>query len=76
MTVSKEQAVRLSLCMIVKDEAFFLARCLDALKDFVDEIVLVDTGSSDNSIEICRQYTDRVFDFPWWMIFPRPVTTP
>lgn len=65
MTVPKEQAVKLSLCMILKDEAFFLPRCLDAVKDFVDEIVLVDTGSSDNSIEICQQYSDRVFEFPW-----------
>lgn len=65
MPDSKEHSVKLSLCMILKDEEFFLARCLDAIKDFVDEIVLVDTGSSDSSIEICRQYTDRVFEFPW-----------
>lgn len=61
----QDNCVRLSLCMIVKDEAFFLARCLDTVKEFVDEIILVDTGSGDDTRSICQRYTDQVFDFDW-----------
>lgn len=60
-----DSAVTLSLCMILKDEAFFIGRCLDALRDHVDEIVLVDTGSSDDTRDIGGQYTDAIFDFDW-----------
>jgi glycosyltransferase involved in cell wall biosynthesis len=56
---------RLSLCMILKDEAFFLQRCLDATRDYVDEIVLVDTGSRDDTRDIGMQYADKVYDFEW-----------
>ncbi len=54
-----------SLCMIVKDEEDILARCLDSLKDLMDEIIIVDTGSSDHTKDIARQYTDKVYDFEW-----------
>lgn len=57
--------IKLSLCMIVKDEESVLARCLDSVKDYVDEIVIADTGSADLTKEIARRYTDRVYDFPW-----------
>ena len=57
--------VTLSLCMIVKDEEEVIARCLDSVKDIADEIVIVDTGSKDKTKEICKQYTDLVFDFKW-----------
>lgn len=57
--------VTISLCMIVKNEEETLRRCLDTAKDIVDEINIVDTGSSDNTKEIAREYTDRVFDFEW-----------
>lgn len=57
--------VTISLCMIVKDEEAVLGRCLDSVKDAVDEIVVVDTGSSDRTREIAEKYTDKVFDFPW-----------
>ncbi len=56
---------RLSLTMIVKNEAATLGRCLASVRDLVDEIIVVDTGSSDNTKEIARQYGARVFDFPW-----------
>ena len=57
--------MKISLCMIVKDEEGVLARCLDCAVQFVDEIVLVDTGSSDNTMEIARRYTPRVYEFQW-----------
>ena len=40
----------LSVCMIVKNEEKNLPRCLDSIKDFADEIIVVDTGSSDKSV--------------------------
>ncbi len=54
-----------SLCMIVKNEEKVLGSCLASLSDIMDEIIIVDTGSSDNTKEIARRYTDKVFDFPW-----------
>lgn len=55
----------LSLCMIVKNEEKVLERCLDSVKDIVDEIIIVDTGSNDNTKKIAAKYTDKVFDFRW-----------
>lgn len=57
--------ITISLCMIVKNEESVLARCLDSVKDIVDEIVIVDTGSEDKTVEIAGRYTDRIFHFPW-----------
>ncbi|MBC5636353.1 glycosyltransferase family 2 protein [Ornithinibacillus hominis] len=57
--------ITISLCMIVKNEEEVLARCLDTVKDIVDEINIVDTGSSDKTVEIAKKYTDRVFYFEW-----------
>lgn len=54
-----------SLCMIVKNEEAVLARCLESIKDAVDEIIIVDTGSTDHTKEIAEKYTDLVYDFPW-----------
>jgi GT2 family glycosyltransferase len=62
---SKKIHPTISLCMIVKDEEAVIGRCLDSVKDLVDEIVIVDTGSSDNTKAIVKRYTDRVFDFQW-----------
>ncbi|MBD3920831.1 glycosyltransferase [Paenibacillus sp. PR3] len=55
----------ISLCMIVKNEENVLARCLDSVKTLVDEIIIVDTGSNDQTKQIALQYTDRVYDFCW-----------
>src|SRR5690625_2420541 len=57
--------VTISLCMIVKNEEHVLARCLDSVHHLVDEINIVDTGSTDETIAIAEQYTDRVFQFEW-----------
>jgi glycosyltransferase involved in cell wall biosynthesis len=55
----------ISLCMIVKNEENVLARCLDSAKEIADEIVVVDTGSTDRTKEIAGQFTGKVCDFPW-----------
>jgi tetratricopeptide (TPR) repeat protein len=56
---------RLSLCMIVKDEEEMLPRCLAAAAPAVDEIVVVDTGSSDRTIEIAREFGAKVIEREW-----------
>lgn len=55
----------ISLCMIVKNEEDVLARCLECVRDIADEIIIVDTGSTDRTREIAVQYTQKVFDYPW-----------
>lgn len=55
----------ISLCMIVKNEEDVLARCLESVEGLVDEIIIVDTGSTDRTREIARRFTDRVYDFVW-----------
>ena len=50
----------ISLCMIVRDERETLARCLDSVKEAVDEIIIVDTGSKDATKEVAAKYTDRI----------------
>ena len=55
--------ISISLCMIVKNEEGVLARCLDSLASVVDEIIIVDTGSSDSTKEIALRYTKQVYDF-------------
>lgn len=57
--------ITISLCMIVKNEENILARCLDSLRGLMDEIIIVDTGSTDSTKEIARRYTDKVYDFSW-----------
>ncbi len=59
------QGLRLSLCMIVRDEQQMLPRCLDAVAGVVDELVVVDTGSSDATIEIARSFGARVIEHEW-----------
>jgi glycosyltransferase involved in cell wall biosynthesis len=57
--------MKLSVAMIVKNEQDMLARCLETVKD-ADEIVVCDTGSDDDTVEIAKQYTDLVYeDFKW-----------
>lgn len=57
--------VRVSAAMIVRDEEQFLGDCLTSLAGQVDEIVVVDTGSEDRTIEIARAHGARVFTIPW-----------
>ena len=60
-----EKGLTLSLCMIVKDEEEMLPGCLEPLRGFVDEMIVVDTGSSDRTVEIAESFGARVVDFPW-----------
>jgi hypothetical protein len=55
----------LSLVMIVKDEQEMLPGCLEAVKGAVDEMIVVDTGSSDRTAEIARSFGATMIDFPW-----------
>ena len=57
--------ITISACMIVKNEERVLRRCLDSLKGLYDELVIVDTGSSDSTVSIAKEYTDKVYDFEW-----------
>ena len=57
--------VTISLCMIVKNEEKILRRCLHSIKGLMDEIIIVDTGSTDNTRKIAEQYTEKVYDFEW-----------
>lgn len=57
--------VSISLCMIVKNEEAILRRCLDSVADLMDEIIIVDTGSTDNTKKIAAEYTDKIYDFAW-----------
>lgn len=55
----------LSLCMIVKNEEKHLVRCLRSVRDIVDEIIVVDTGSTDRTKDIAKVFGAKVLDFPW-----------
>lgn len=57
--------ITVSLCMIVKNEEKILARCLDSIADLMDEIIIVDTGSTDATKQIAAGYTDKIYDFEW-----------
>ena len=63
--------MKLSLCMIVKNEQDTLACCLDSVVGLFDEIIIVDTGSSDNTKQIAQNYTDKIYDFEWVNDFSR-----
>lgn len=57
--------ITVSLCMIVKNEENVLQRCLDSVAGLMDEIIIVDTGSTDATRQIAQRYTDKVYDFTW-----------
>jgi glycosyltransferase involved in cell wall biosynthesis/thioredoxin-like negative regulator of GroEL len=59
------EGLTLSLCMIVRDEEEMLGRCLEAVKDGVDEMIIVDTGSRDRTVEIAESYGAKVLYHEW-----------
>jgi Tfp pilus assembly protein PilF len=66
------RAPRISLCMIARDEERFLGECLEHARDAFDELVLVDTGSTDRTVEIAESYGAKVVHDPWDDDFSRP----
>jgi FkbM family methyltransferase len=56
---------KLSVCMIVRDEENALPRCLKSVQDIADELIVVDTGSKDNTISIAKDFGAKVFYFEW-----------
>lgn len=62
--VPREPAT-VSLCMIVKNEENNLAACLEGIHDLVSEMIIVDTGSTDQTKSIAKKYGAKVVDFPW-----------
>jgi glycosyltransferase involved in cell wall biosynthesis len=56
---------RVSLTMIVRDEAANLATCLNSVRDLIDDLVVVDTGSTDRTVEIATGFGARIVSFPW-----------
>ncbi|WP_132250622.1 tetratricopeptide repeat-containing glycosyltransferase family 2 protein [Natranaerovirga pectinivora] len=57
--------ITISLCMIVKNEEEIIDRCLTSVADLVDEIIIVDTGSRDNTKKVIEKYNPQIYDFQW-----------
>ncbi|MEF9991686.1 MAG: glycosyltransferase [Romboutsia sp.] len=57
--------ISISLCMIVRDEEDVIERCLKSVVGVYDELIIVDTGSTDKTKEISQKYTDNIYDFEW-----------
>ncbi|OAS16296.1 tetratricopeptide repeat-containing glycosyltransferase family 2 protein [Paenibacillus oryzisoli] len=57
--------ISISLCMIVKNEEQSLGRCLHSVREVADEIVIVDTGSTDRTKEIAASFGAKIYDFTW-----------
>ncbi|HVM59858.1 MAG TPA: glycosyltransferase [Verrucomicrobiae bacterium] len=58
-------ASRLTVCLIAKNEEKFLDRCLASVRGFADQIVVVDTGSTDRTVEIAKEHGAEVHSFAW-----------
>nr|WP_238177706.1 glycosyltransferase [Paenibacillus contaminans] len=61
----RKSAISISLCMIVKNEEESIERCLNAVEGIADEIVVIDTGSTDRTKELVKRFTNKVYDFEW-----------
>lgn len=55
----------ISVCIITKNEEQNLDRCLSCIKDYPFEIVVVDTGSTDKTVEVAKKYTENIYHFDW-----------
>ena len=64
-TISSNGRPTLSACMIVKNEEKFLPQCLKSIKDAVNEIIIVDTGSTDRTVEIAQSFGANVYHHHW-----------
>lgn len=57
--------VTISLCMIVKNEEDVIERCLNSVASLIDEIIIVDTGSTDSTKDLVKNFTNKIYDFEW-----------
>jgi tetratricopeptide (TPR) repeat protein len=64
-TGAKKAHPTISLCMIARDEEAFIEDCLQSVQGLVDEIVLVDTGSTDRTVQIAQRYGAKIVHHPW-----------
>lgn len=55
----------ISACMIVKNEEAFIPECLASIKNLVNEIIIVDTGSTDKTMDLAEKYTKKIYSHPW-----------
>ena len=55
----------LSVCLIVKNEEAVIGRCLNCALKFADQIIVVDTGSTDNTVEEAKKFTENIYFFKW-----------
>ncbi|WP_246067138.1 glycosyltransferase [Paenibacillus koleovorans] len=55
----------ISLCMIVRNEESVISRCLTSVQSIVDEMIIVDTGSTDGTVAVCESFGARVHSFLW-----------
>jgi len=65
LILNSQSSPRLSVCLIVKDEGRFLAQCLKSIHGLAQQIIVVDTGSTDRTVEIAREHGAEVHSFPW-----------
>ncbi len=65
MAQALENRATVSACMMVRNEEELLGRCLASIRDWVDEIIVVDTGSNDRTVEIARSYGAKLYFHPW-----------
>ena len=61
----RQDPLKISACMILKNEEKLLPRCLGSIKDHVDEIIVVDTGSRDKTVSIAQSFGAKVYHHPW-----------
>ncbi|NOU98943.1 glycosyltransferase [Paenibacillus sp. LMG 31457] len=62
---SADRKITISVCLIVKNEENALPVCLHSIRDIPDEIIIVDTGSTDRTKAVASKYTDKIYDFAW-----------
>ncbi len=55
----------ISVCIITKNEKTKLEKCLKALSEYPFELIVVDTGSDDGTVDMAKKYTDHVFCYKW-----------